>query len=39
MPNMISEAQIEQALVQKLQHLHGFDSQLKVALRVRAVVT
>lgn len=26
MPNFISEAQIERALVQKLQHLHGFDS-------------
>ncbi len=26
MPNFISEGQIEQALVQKLQHLHGFDS-------------
>lgn len=26
MPNIISEDQIEQALVQKLQHLHGFDS-------------
>src|SRR5437667_4149943 len=26
MPNFISEDQIEQALVQKLQHLHGFDS-------------
>ena len=25
MPNFISEDQIEQALVQKLQHLHGFD--------------
>ncbi len=25
MPNFISEGQIEQALVQKLQHLHGFD--------------
>lgn len=26
MPNFISEVQIEQALVQKLQHLHGFES-------------
>src|SRR5437667_7524875 len=26
MPNFISEKQIERALVQKLQHLHGFDS-------------
>lgn len=26
MPNFISEDQIEQPLVQKLQHLHGFDS-------------
>ncbi|MDO8369470.1 MAG: type I restriction endonuclease [Candidatus Nitrotoga sp.] len=26
MPNFISEGQIEQALVQKLQHLHGFDA-------------
>ena len=26
MPNFISEDQIEQTLVQKLQHLHGFDS-------------
>jgi type I restriction enzyme R subunit len=26
MPNFISEDQIEQALVQKLEHLHGFDS-------------
>src|SRR5437870_3881431 len=26
MPNFISEDQIEQALVQKLQHLYGFDS-------------
>ena len=26
MPSFISEDQIEQALVQKLQHLHGFDS-------------
>ena len=26
MPNFISENQIEQALVQKLQHLHGFDA-------------
>ena len=26
MPNFISEDQIEQALVQKLQHLHGFDA-------------
>ena len=26
MPNFISEEQIERALVQKLQHLHGFDS-------------
>src|SRR5919109_275829 len=26
MPNFISEDQIEQALVQRLQHLHGFDS-------------
>ena len=26
MPNFISEDQIEQALVQKLQHLHGFDT-------------
>jgi type I restriction enzyme R subunit len=26
MPNFISENQIERALVQKLQHLHGFDS-------------
>ena len=26
MPNFISESQIEAALVQKLQHLHGFDS-------------
>ena len=26
MPNFISEDQIERALVQKLQHLHGFDS-------------
>jgi type I restriction enzyme R subunit len=26
MPNVISEDQIEQALVQRLQHLHGFDS-------------
>jgi type I restriction enzyme R subunit len=26
MPNFISEDQIEQAVVQKLQHLHGFDS-------------
>ena len=25
MPNFISEDQIEQALVQKLEHLHGFD--------------
>jgi type I restriction enzyme R subunit len=25
MPNFISEDQIERALVQKLQHLHGFD--------------
>lgn len=25
MPNLITEDQIEQALVQKLQHLHGFD--------------
>jgi type I restriction enzyme R subunit len=25
MPNFISEDQIEQALVQRLQHLHGFD--------------
>jgi type I restriction enzyme R subunit len=25
MPNFIFEDQIEQALVQKLQHLHGFD--------------
>ena len=25
MPNFISEAQIERALVQKLQHLHGYD--------------
>ncbi len=25
MPNFISEDQIEQALVQKLQHLYGFD--------------
>ena len=26
MPNFISEDQIERALVQKLEHLHGFDS-------------
>jgi type I restriction enzyme R subunit len=26
MPNFISEDQIERALIQKLQHLHGFDS-------------
>ena len=26
MPNFISEDQIEQALVQKLQHVHGFDA-------------
>lgn len=26
MPNFISEDQIEQVLVQKLQHLHGFDA-------------
>jgi type I restriction enzyme R subunit len=26
MPNFISEGQIERALVQRLQHLHGFDS-------------
>ena len=26
MPNFISEDQIEIALVQKLQHLHGFDA-------------
>src|SRR5437016_4378563 len=26
MPNFISKDQIERALVQKLQHLHGFDS-------------
>src|SRR5258705_7296073 len=26
MPSFISEEQIERALVQKLQHLHGFDS-------------
>jgi hypothetical protein len=26
MPNFMSEDQIEVALVQKLQHLHGFDS-------------
>jgi hypothetical protein len=26
MPNFISEDHIERALVQKLQHLHGFDS-------------
>jgi type I restriction enzyme R subunit len=26
MPNFISESQIERALVQKLQHLHGFDT-------------
>ena len=26
MPNFISEGQIGRALVQKLQHLHGFDS-------------
>src|SRR5438034_1193925 len=26
MPNFISEDQIERALVQKLKHLHGFDS-------------
>jgi type I restriction enzyme R subunit len=26
MPNFISEDQIEQALVQKLHYLHGFDS-------------
>ena len=26
MPNFISEDQIEQALLQRLQHLHGFDS-------------
>jgi len=26
MPNFITEGQIEQALVQRLQHLHGFDS-------------
>ncbi len=26
MPNFISEDQIERALVQKLQHLHGFDA-------------
>jgi type I restriction enzyme R subunit len=26
MPNFISENQIERALVQKLPHLHGFDS-------------
>ena len=26
MPNFISEDQIEQALVQRLEHLHGFDS-------------
>ena len=26
MPNFVSEVQIEQALVQKLQHLHGFDA-------------
>src|SRR6266571_1208954 len=26
MPNFISEDQIEQALMQRLQHLHGFDS-------------
>ena len=26
MPNFISADQIERALVQKLQHLHGFDS-------------
>ena len=25
MPNFISEDQIERTLVQKLQHLHGFD--------------
>ncbi|MGD1090040.1 MAG: hypothetical protein ABR955_15150 [Verrucomicrobiota bacterium] len=28
MPNFISEDQIERALVQKLQHLHGFDDSL-----------
>ena len=26
MPNFISENQIEQALLQKLQHVHGFDA-------------
>jgi len=26
MPNFFSEDDIEQALVQKLQHLHGFDA-------------
>ncbi len=26
MPNFISKDQIERALVQKLEHLHGFDS-------------
>jgi type I restriction enzyme, R subunit len=26
MPNFIAEDQIEQALLQRLQHLHGFDS-------------
>ncbi len=26
MPNFITEDQIERALVQKLQHLHGFDA-------------
>ena len=26
MPNFISEDQIEQALVQRLQHLHGYDA-------------
>jgi len=26
MPNFITEGQIEQALVHRLQHLHGFDS-------------
>ena len=25
MPNFVSEDQIEQAMVQKLQHLHGLD--------------
>ena len=25
MPNFISEDQIEQALLQKLQHVHGYD--------------